>query len=427
MASAVRMLYALHSPTYITTGDSVSYFLTAKQIVEKKQFVDPWRTPIYPMILSIPYVITHATLPDEISGIYTFGLYSVRIVQSLAVVIASVFLYLICTQIGIKKSVAALLVLLGTCDYVLLLLEHAILTEAFAFCWLVFVVYIQIQLLRKFSIVSVGILLASWIVGVFLRPSFIAIPILCISLLILRYRTWNVARYALLSLCIYASFLFGYSTINLQHHGVSGISRVSDVNIWGKLLHLDVQDSTLGQSDIAQKARSARVVNPKHPYEIFRQFPEMYKKEYAERFHAFVIGVLGQNRGAYIWDSLVSIPNVVTSKTDLIDITATTGVFDAQFAVLKTVYEWVMYLAYIPLFAFPFMIIYFVTKNTPEAYGRLMVLFISMYHVAMSTVMIYDDFGRHMSIARPFLLIAVYGVVQIVFSRLSHPRAKRSK
>ena len=152
IAIGIRSIYAVHSPLYLTTGDSVSYFLTAKKIIATKQLVDPWRTPVYPLILSIPYSFVDQPLPDEISGVYTIGLEYIRIAQSVSMVMATVLLFLLCQQLGIGRMMSALLTLVGTSDFTLLLLEHTIVTESFACVWLVILFYIQLQLLKKFTL-----------------------------------------------------------------------------------------------------------------------------------------------------------------------------------------------------------------------------------------------------------------------------------
>jgi hypothetical protein len=219
-AAVIRLLYAMHSPLYMTTGDSVSYALTAKNIIKTKQLVDPFRTPIYPLILAAPYVLTNSTVPDEISGVYSVGLHAVRILQSLVMISTAVLLYVLLTHIGISAPMSALLSVLGTSDYVILLLEHTILTESFALSWLVLVSYSTFRLIKKFSEKTLGLLVLFWIIGVFLRPSFIGIPLLSVFVIWLRHRSARILLIGFFALAVYGGITC--SSVNSVQHGVKG-------------------------------------------------------------------------------------------------------------------------------------------------------------------------------------------------------------
>lgn len=417
IATGIRIMYALHSPLYLTTGDSVSYFLTAKKIVETKGVVDPWRTPVYPMLLAVPYIVTARSLPQEISGRYTFGLEWVRVAQSIAMVIAALLLYVSCTYIGIGKPLSSVLAIIATSDVVLLLLEHAILTEAFSFLWLTGVLLLELSLLRRLQRWKGFVMVFLWIVGVFLRPSLIGIPVICVLFIMLRYkRTW-VTLACLVALSIYAVSIQAYTHINVVQSGYRGISRIQDVNIWGKLLRMDIKDNDLGTSAMAQKAIAARRVNAVHPFEIFRQYPELYTKENAPIFHEFIMSILKPRLGRYLWDSLLQVASVMTSKTVIIDTTATTGMFDRFFSLLTVVYTGISFILLFSLFGLPMLVYRTLQRRTVESYGQLVTISIGIYHVVVSAGMAYDDFGRLLSVAKPFLLISTYLIFREVISK----------
>jgi hypothetical protein len=177
---------------------------------------------------------------------------------------------------------------------------------------------------------------------------------------------------------------------------------------------MNVKDSALGSSEIADMARSARLVNATHPFEIFRQFPVLYQKKYAGLFHSFTSEVLHKSFGMFVLDSFLSIPTVISSPTDLQDITAKTGKFDAFFTFLKWFYELLMYMAYIPLFSLPFTLYFAWKKKTVELSTQVFISLVGVYHIALVVLLAYNDFGRLMSVARPFLLVsACYALLQI--------------
>lgn len=406
-ATMLRLAYQAHSPLYLTTGDSVSYFLTAKQIVEAGSLVDPWRTPVYPLLLAMPYVLGGQTMPTEISGVFTAGLMNIRVWQSVTMVFGTLILYLVCLRLRLKPFPSAVLSFVATADYTLLLLEHTILTEAFSFFWLCIVLSVSQLLFTRFRYRYVVVLTILWIVGVFLRPSVIGLPCIILGIGILQYRSRKMLLASICSLLLYISVITVYSRVNLSQSGFSGISRIQDVNMWGKLLRMNLNDESLGHSDMAQKARIAIGVNATHPFEIFRQFPELYRWEYAGLFHDYITGLVKDNMGAYLAHSVASLPAVVTTPTDLVDKTATTEKHDAFFAVLKLIYERLMYLSYIPLFGALFVLYKAIKKNDAMLWSVLCITLIGVYHIAVSALMAYDDFGRLLAIARPFLLVSV--------------------
>jgi hypothetical protein len=406
-AIVLRILYAFHSPYYMTTGDSVSYYLTASNIQKTSTVFDPWRVPVYPLIIALPYAFGGKDMPEFIQGVYQSELFVVRLWQSAAVVFSGALICALSLSLGIPGWMSMLVSLLTTSDSMLLLLEHAILTEAFALFWVVLLSWVMYALLKTLNIKYVCLMVLLWIFGVMLRPGLIGIPVLCSVVLCLRWRNIQVYLSMVASILIYAAVLIGYAQGNLATHGYRGISRVSDVNIWGVVLRLGKKDLVYPQTDIGRMAQSVYQGDSRDPWEIFRTYPKLFDSTFAEAFGDFAKNMRERYGISYIVQSIQHIPHVVVAKTDVIDVGATTGLFDRTFVVLGFVYRYLMYAMYWSLLSallFLYMAIF-----RPSTLGT-MGLFLSLlgwYQVLLTAGFTYDDYGRHMIIVRGMMYVVL--------------------
>ncbi len=405
-AIAIRVLLYSYAPRYLMLGDSVSYYLTLQKIVKTKTIADQWRTPMYPLLLSVPFVLTRTPIPEDVYFTYSPHMQSVRIAQSLSGVLTSVILFYICIELGIPIVFSVFLSLLGTTDVMLLYMEHALLTESFTLFVLSLGVLLELKLFRRFDIAKYAVMAICFLLSMMLRPGFIVLPAVLYMLLFLRHRTAKVFLSVLVAFSIYIGCIQGFIALNSTVEGYHGISRISDINMWGKLLHAGVTPKLLPDTEVGDMAAQALKVNAKDPFEIFRENPVLYAAGYPGKFHEFVLAVAKQMPAEYVMDSLRSLPDIMRGHTTVIASHPTLQ--HSIFLFLERFYNTINYILYIPLIAFPIVLYMALVKKHRDMYPLLLIMVIGMYSIVVTASLTYDDFSRHMSVVRPFLFISAW-------------------
>ncbi len=426
IAVAVRVLYNLHSPLYETTGDTVSYYLTAKMMIKNRVVVDPWRTPVYPMILASPFAFTGKMMPDNVVGVYIPEFWDIRVLQSAGGVLMVVLLFLLLIRLRFTPRVAGLYCLFIACDNTFLLFEHTMLTEAFAALWLVSTILLTVRLLSRFSAPAFISFVFMWVIGTFLRPSFIALPIVLSAILVWKYWNRNIIVWSLLGLFVYGAVLIGYSFANARTYDYPGISRISDVNLWGKILALRLPIVRIPDARGVKPMLQATIdMKSDDPWQAFRQFPELYDTTYAAPFHQFITEATRQSILPYVFESTGQLPGALVSKSDVVDVTATNR-FNWLFGPLQLAYQYAMYINFTVIVAFPvFLYEAWKKKNT---YNIALVLFVlvGLYQIGVGVYLGYNDYARHISIAQPFLYLTSFVVWYRLIMHVKNSVIKRA-
>jgi hypothetical protein len=407
VALLMRLLFGHNMPAYRMSGDSVSYFLTAKLMLKQHMLVDHWRTPVYPLILAAPFVLSGQPLPETLPIEVRWQFALIRIVQAVSGIIAIALLFFLLLQIGLKRSFAGVICLFMACNRTLIIFEANLLTEAFATLWLMVVVYLVVLLLKKFDwwkLMTISIL---FIIGVFLRPSYIAFPFVLLGLLVWYYPKKIIMAASAMSISLYLMTLVVYTQANALYFQYPGISRISDVNILGKILKFSLP---LGHATevmgIKQLVNAYMVDNPQgiDPWQIYVDHPELYNNEYAVPMHLFVGEVLRENIVTYIVESTKQIPTALTSVSEWADqVDMTRSGFGWFFDWLQYIYHYAQTINLIVIVTIPLTILEALRKKTFHNTVLLLLALTIAYHVGVGVYLGYADFGRHLGVMQPLI------------------------
>lgn len=412
VAVLARVLFYLNYPAYQTTGDSVTYYLTARSMIEKGVYADQWRTPVYPMMIALPYLLEGKKMPQEFPYM-SYEFLWVRIAQSVAGVLSLVILFYLLRSLGVGDSASGWYCLFMACNRTLMAFEHQLLTESFSVLSLLIITYMVVRLTKRFdwrSFYSTSVLM---IVVVFLRPSYIALPLVVFAILCWRHRSKFILLASICMLIVYGSVLFIYAETNARLVQYRGISRISDVNLLGKILTLRLQVASAPESQgVKEIIREYMETNEDvNPWSVFRAYPLLYRSEYAKPLGDFVHSVVSANAPTYVYEATKQIPYSLIDISEENDILYTTQRFNTLFKFLDWIYYYSQYINLAVLCAAPWYIMVALRKRNTKNAGYLVISIMILYHIAFAVYLGYADFARHLSVIQPLLYVLSFSFI----------------
>lgn len=423
IAAGIRVLFNQHFPGYQTSGDSVSYYLTLLNLKERKNLVDPWRTPVYPILLAAPYVWSRKPLPAELPREYfSQELWTIRIAQSFAGIATLVLLFFILIRVKFSTNLAGVYCVFIACHPTLMINEFSLLTEAFATLWLVALLYVSVLLLSRVDMRKSIMFAAFCILGVFLRPSYIVFPPVILAILLWHHRSRLVVAFSVVVLCIYGVTVSLYIQSNDRIYAYRGISRISDVNILGKILLYKLPVDTTADSVIKNRVVTyTQDFTDVSPWGLYRQYPDLFNNEYATPMSIFVRDVFRRNFGLYFIGATKELPGAIMEIGEVDPIIQRTARWETLFLVLSRVYRLTQLTHFILIIAIPFLIIDLMRKQTIQKSTVTLFAFVSLYHIALGVYMGYGEYVRHLSVVVPIMYIVSFWFVG---EQLTRYRAK---
>lgn len=420
-ATVLRYMFTLYLPMYQVSGDTVSYFLTGKNIIETGVLSDPWRTPVYPLLLILPFVLSGKPIPSELPmSVFSSELWVTRLLQSASAVGMLVMLFFIIRYLTASDRIAGLLSLAVSSSFTLMVNEFGMYTESFATFWLVSIVGMEILLLRKFSAGLFCLFICSCVVGVFLRPFYIFLPFLLLAILWWYHKSTHVFIWGVYGIIAYVACLVFYTQSNGILHQYYGMSRISDINLIGKIFEYNLPLSTdPNDTDIriiVERFQKEHTI--KDPWYILIQNPILYQGTYATKIHQFAVNTIKKSAGIYLYKSLKNIPFAITDTVaipkNIYRTTIHKGLFDALSAL-----SGLLQLSYVlAIVAVPIYVWDLYKKKTPKGTAMLCLGIICWYQILMSIFGSYDEYARLLSCMIPISYFVSFVVVNRIANRV---------
>lgn len=274
---AQLVLLASHPP--IPGGpDSDEYLAAAHNILVHGHFADPLRTPGYPLLLAIIFLLRG-----------TQDLTAVVFVQAGLLLAATFELYLLAVRLSRRVWLACALAALFGANLLVIDWEYSIRPEALAI-WTLITLFLLIErllvALRTRTLLAVAALLFC---AIMVRPVDILLPALlalALSARILwtgatrRHRREQIVRVGAMALMVYA-LTAGYVLYNGATTGYAGLSEASNVNIFGKVIEYRLQDLPVSPPLTPLQRATAQFVEAKGPGEwSIRGQPWAFAQQY---------------------------------------------------------------------------------------------------------------------------------------------------
>lgn len=400
VALLIRVLFNEHIPGYQTRGDSVSYFLT-------RTLVDPWRTPVYPFIMKMPFLMKGMPLPAQLPReTFSGELWSIRVAQAVAGTVTVVLLFFLLIRLKFSANSAGMYSLFIALHPSLLINEFSLVTEAFATLWLVIVLYLTVIQLRWLNLRTTLLLALLCIVGVFLRPSYILFPLVVLGVLVWHHKSRLVLALSVSVLCIYATIILLYVQGNYVTHSYAGISRIADVNMLGKIFLYRLPVDNIPRSEIGDRvATYMKESSDPSPWEVYRRYPDLYSDEFATPMSTFTRAVVRENFVVYLIGATRELPGAIMDIAHVEPIIYKTERFASVFLVLSHIYRWTQGLHFMLLLAVPLFMLDLWRKQTIETSAAVLFALTGMYHIVFGVYAGYEEYARHLSVAQPILYV----------------------
>lgn len=238
LSAAMLLAQALliaHHPPIPGAPDSDEYVAVATNILSQGRFVDPLRTPGYPLFLAMVFLVRGGR-----------DLAAVVVAQMALTVTATYEIYALAVRLTKRPYVASAAALLVGGNLYVLDWEFSIRNETLSFWTLVTLFLVAERLLhglRPATLAWFGTLL---FFAVMVRPFDLLLPAVMAGALALRgvwIGEWraHMLRLGLVLLGVYGAIL-GYTQLNRAVTGYAGLSYASNVNLFGKVLEYRLQD-----------------------------------------------------------------------------------------------------------------------------------------------------------------------------------------
>jgi hypothetical protein len=392
-ASIARMIFYAQYPLPGIGADSRSYYETGLLIEKNFVFVDAWRTPVYPVFL---LAIEKATGLKDIGYQITPGdlSYAVLFIQSLIGIIHAGLFFLLLRRLIENTHISVVLALLFAIHPVVIGFERIISTESLAICWFTVFVFLAITLIKRVHPGLLFLFLGWSIFGAFLRPAFLPLPVFVLTYMWLKRRTTASFGYALICCLLYGGICFLYIQMNGSINQYPGFTRISDINIVGKILQFNLPVNTLPSDNVFKQSVELYRLNngAPDPWRFLEAYPMYYNPEYFNQLSRAAKDVLFSAWREYSVLVLRQVPGA------LIDTKAHTIEWYFSFLqspfllIIKSVYltSWIIRLVLLPSIG---ILLLFYKKRRGI---HLFLYALTGIYILMSVALSYDDFGRHL-------------------------------
>ncbi len=236
LAAALGVLASLlQTPRVAAFPDSYQYLAAAHRLLATRQLTDPYRTPGYPAFLALIFLLT---------GGEHWG--AVVAAQAALIILAAVEIYVLVYRVAERRWVAALIASVAGLDLYFTAWARVLPSEAPSYWMLVTLVLVferYLRTARRSFLVALTLLSA---LAILVRPQLIYLPILFIAILALRaarlHQFRRVWRPLAVSLAVTYALILAYMGANAREQGLFSLSKVSSINLLGKVMELNARD-----------------------------------------------------------------------------------------------------------------------------------------------------------------------------------------
>jgi hypothetical protein len=296
------------APLAWISNDSPQYLQLAERMLSGHQFVDAYRTPAYPAMLALLFLLAGG---EHLSVVAVF--------QILLILLATVELYALTWHLSGQRWVAAAVAAVSALNVYATTWERVIMTEALSY-WLMVTLFVVLERYlrrgRDFSLVWFALLSVT---AILTRPIFLLLPALLLAMVALwswRLRTlgrrWK--EVSLAGAAIYALVL-GYMGANALATGYFGVSDASNIDLFARVLRYDMYALPLSGSAGRQYAPLQAAIErhvtqggllAREPWGFVQQYP-LYRANHLETLGAFSRAEIAQHPLDYVERSLPDI------------------------------------------------------------------------------------------------------------------------
>lgn len=405
---SARLLYHKSFRVMSVNDDAISYFYTGKDVWKTGVLVNEWRTPLYGILITLPFV-TSGQLDTSLKlPVFFHILYSVTMVQVALGLGGLILTYLLFLRMNIPRLIAWFMSMVFAANFYILIWERLILTEFPTYILLLLLALLLSRVLYEGKPVYMFLMTLVSISLVFIRPSSVMFPLIAwgIALYVTRKRT--TLNGILLCLVIYICSIGIYIQANGAITGYYGLSRIGTVNLFGKILEYRLPiEAAKGREPLYSEIQLFYNQNPyQDAWNLFKAVPQLYETRSHAQFADITSTIIQANSREYISKSISNIPLAIIAQ-DSSAVSFHIKHQENEYLVdpWRSIYRKIHLPVWITFISLPFIIVSFLIRPRKRpalvAFGALSVV----YAVLTSTFLTFDpyDYGRHMVAVQPFL------------------------
>ncbi len=233
----VRALYyIILGQDIVMVSDSWTY-LNAAKALEKSFYLDVYRPPVY-------------IVPVLVSGIiFSWEKFYIGVIifQSLLSMLSTILIYKISLLIMAGRLTGFFTALVVNLSIAAYGWDFMVMTESLSIFFVTLITYLILAYFKEEKKILLYYLLGAVILAIFTKPFFIFLPPVILAIFVLNYLLGhsrklrvNLKTIAVGCIIIY-TLVFGYSVLNFKVNGFLGMTSVSNVNIFGKILQYKME------------------------------------------------------------------------------------------------------------------------------------------------------------------------------------------
>lgn len=424
-ALIIRILYYFFSNGAVITPDSFSYVTRGHLMLSSLIFVDEWRTPLYPVITNIPFLLSgidsaNINSQDFISVLEIFTIFQIAVG-----IFTIVLLYYLLRLAGVKLVPAFLFTLFVAGDIYIFSYERAILTETLAIFLLLITTILIINILKNPKLIYFFLVFTCFILNFLLRPFSMLLPVV-LGVIIWKYKKLSVTLLSGIICLVYVGIIAIYIQQNSVHHKFSGISRISDINMLGVIMKQKLAlNQGLSKSGFYMRAEDymSRHTDNANAWEFLNEYPEFYDISYSKQIALLNSATIRSNLPQYALRSLQTIPAALLDTNNYISWSRQHRPFEFFLKTIRVIYSYLQWFTFIVLFGYPVSLYYFLIR--PSVKNAVIFLFgtLAMYHILLAVFLSYNDYARLIVPGRIYLFAFTwycwYAFIKVVYERIT--------
>ncbi len=380
LAIVIRIVTWVSVPGYWLTADTYTYLETAKNISRTGILVDPWRPPVFPLVFNGLFALSGRNIQQASYYSYAPEFVTFRFLQTAAGVVTIALLFYFLTRAGMPLWLTVGSSVIVAVNPVLLGFERTILTETFSLTVILCQLVLAQSLMIRYRVGRVLAFAAVGILGVLLRPATILLPGVLLAVVMWNKRTKIVTSGCIMGMTIYMITVVTYAFANYRVNGYLGISRISDINIFGKVLELNLPVGTMSDTEGIRSAitKYRQTTTSPDPWEFLREYPVFNTPQLLTKLASFSRWVIVSDFPLYILGVFRQSASALTESSDRV----------------------VHVLQY---FYFTSVVGIFLVFHQKKEWSMMLVAATCLYVFAVTVFLTYGDYGRHLVVISPLM------------------------
>jgi hypothetical protein len=253
---AVRTLFSQINYMPPVAPDSIGYYVRAQQFYQNptlSTFFSSTRTPVFPLILALPFLVHNQLDTPLTAGSTLLGIRDLISTQNIFSIIGGILFFYILIPLGFSYITRLTLSLIQVTNMLIVPWEWTVLTESWGVFWSVAYLAAFIALIKHPSFKTTFIFSGAVLFGIFLRPALLPLGIITPLITILLLHTWKDRVYIALSLVLIGGAVGCYTIGNGLIHHEYIFQSVSSINAMGRILVHNIPVTTTSQMTFGKR------------------------------------------------------------------------------------------------------------------------------------------------------------------------------